>query len=536
MSHRPSDPEVLRNRALFRLFRDLFQRGRRYQRNSRMTPANVRRFQSWGVVLLAVFGCFLLALVSLRMPMVAFATFAHAFVMLFGGLSVVASCGTMLFNEQEPDILLHRPVTGRMILHAKVRVLLGSLCLNAVALSLALACRGVFLPEGAWYFAPAHLFSVCLGSLLTLGLLVLCFHLCLRWFGRERFNGLLASSQIVAVVVIVAGSQVAPRLLHGFDFAHWQPSAWLLALPPFWLGCLDTMLVAPRADAVLIAGALLAVGGTGLVAWLAFGLMAGSYEEAVDALQEHAKSGAPADGRRWTDRFADWMPVRVWLRDPVERAGFLLTLTQVTRVRGVKLRVFPRLVQFASYPLVLLFGGADGLVPIYVTLPGIFGMIGYMTADSLVYSEEHGGADLFRYAPLASPGALFFGAYKAVLLLTLLPVALLWGVVIVAVTHDPWQLVRMVPGLLFGLLAGLVPATTRSFLIFSEEEAGGLRMGRGCLMQFVPMLLGLVIGGISWAAWHYGWALSWLALVVAGYLAARWLLRGVIARRRADLE
>ncbi len=57
------------------------------------------------------------------------------------------------------------------------------------------------------------------------------------------------------------------------------------------------------------------------------------------------------------ERLADFPGLGWWLRDPVERAAFLLTAAQLTRTRDVKLRVYPQIAQFTVYPLIFAVGG-----------------------------------------------------------------------------------------------------------------------------------------------------------------------------------
>jgi hypothetical protein len=75
-----------------------------------------------------------------------------------------------------------------------------------------------------------------------------------------------------------------------------------------------------------------------------------------------------------------------------------------------------------------------------------------------------------------------------------------------------------------------------SYLIFSQSLEGGMKLGRGCLLQLVPLLIGGLVGGVSWAAWKYGFYAWWLAFVLLGAAVATWALRQVIAQQRLDLE
>ena len=530
---------AIRRRGLVDLFDKLFHRGRLAQRNAQFKPALERRRRFWSMVAVVAFGLFLLVFAGGDMPPLIFATFLHAYSLLVLGLGAVNACGNLLFSEHESDILLHRPVSSRTILQAKVEVILRNLYLNAVAFNAVAMLLGVFRESGSWRFLPAHLVSLGLNVLFATSVVVLAYHACLRLFGRERLNSYVTILQVGVALFLILGAQLVPRLVQHESLGAWTNHRWFLFLPPAWFGSLDALLVTLQPTPELWLGAGLAVGLTLLAAWLAFVRLADGYEEVVVALGEQPAARTPVgpSGRRWIERLADSWLLRPWLRDPVQRAGFLVALAQFTRVRGVKVRVYPRIVQFAAYPLMFVFGGLQGdLLPLFVFLPGIFGLIGYTVSEAMLYSEEFAGAELFRFVPLRSPGPLFYGARKAALLLTFLPILSIWAAAIVVVTGAPLLLWQLVPAVLFGLLCGLIPPMTKGYLIFSQTEPTGAAIGKGCLIQILPMLAGLALGGVSCFFWRYGWYAYYLPVVIAGYFLVRHLFRKAIEEQALGQE
>ena len=230
-------------------------------------------------------------------------------------------------------------------------------------------------------------------------------------------------------------------------------------------------------------------------------------------------------------------------RETIDIAVYAFTSTPVINAlaeagaRGVKVRIYPRIVQFAAYPLMFLLGGFHGdLMMLFIFLPGIFGLIGYTVGEAMLYSEEFAGADLFRFAPLRSPGPLFYGARKAALLLTFLPVLVIWVLAILLLAGQPALLWQLVPAVLFSLVCGLIPPMTKGYLIFSQTEPTGAAIGKGCLIQILPMLAGLALGGVSAACWHYGWYVYFLPVLIAGYFVVRHLFRKAIEEQALAQE
>lgn len=519
--------------ALHRLFSDLFWRGRQTAGNRKVASTTVFARKVMPMLLFALVGI-VLPLLSWKSPLLIQASLAHAMTFMMVGMTLATSCGTLLFNDQESDILLHRPVSATMILQAKVKVILTQTFLMALALNVAGLVVGVVRGGGSWRYIPVHVVSLFLLSLLAVASVVLAFHLCLKLFGRERLNSMITTSQVLVGVAIMVGGQLVPRLMGQMDIAQFKDSWWIFALPPVWFGSMDTLAVELAPSFPLLLAAFLAVAGTGLVAWLAFSKLSGSYDKAVLALNEHGASpGKPArGGERWTVRVAGWGPIRYWLRDPVERAAFLLTAAQLTRARDVKLRIYPVIGQFSAYPLIFLIGSrSDPFSTMMGFMSGFLGTIPLTLVGLLRYSEEYRGAELFRFAPLGSSAALFFGARKAAMLFVFLPVVLAWSVLFLVVGDGGQALVMMLPGLMVAHVLSLVPGVLSPLVPFSETQAESKGMGNGCL----PMLFGfggaMTVGGLTSLAKYQGWFWIWLPSVAVVCLILDFIFRRVIRGR-----
>ena len=67
---------------------------------------------------------------------------------VFLGMFVSSSAGEVLFNKEEADILLHRPVSSRDLLWAKIRVLIEVSLWLGGALNLAGFFIGIYATDG----------------------------------------------------------------------------------------------------------------------------------------------------------------------------------------------------------------------------------------------------------------------------------------------------------------------------------------------------------------------------------------------------
>ena len=191
---------------------------------------------------------------------------------LFLGLFVASSAGEILFNKEEADVLLHRPVTAKTLLRAKVSVLISVSWWLALAFNLVGFFIGVGVPNGGWGFPLAHLFSIAAEALFCTGTIVLVYQLCLRWSGRKRLESLMTTAQVVVTVGAMFAGQLLPQLMFRMDggmLADHELSWWVAAMPPAWFAGIDDVLAGSRSGrSCLLAVAALAA--TAVVAWLAF--------------------------------------------------------------------------------------------------------------------------------------------------------------------------------------------------------------------------------------------------------------------------
>ncbi len=506
----PEAPAASPERALHKLYLTLFLRGRS-SRGLQKKGAP----QSIGTKLGLVLGTYalvgLVALAFLHQPIFALSLYLHAMTLVFLGMFVAASSGEMLFNKDEADILMHRPVTPRALLRAKAGVLVRVSLWMAAAFNLAGFFIGVWAVDGGWLFPVAHMVSTILEALFCVGAVVVLYQLCLRWFGRERLDGLMTMAQVgVAVAAVLAGQ--IPQLLMRFHgkFSFNPHSWWVGLLPPAWFAGLDDLIAGGRSGASAI---LAAVGfaASGMVLYLAFGALARDYGTGLQTTGEVTtpKRTRP-ERRRWIDRLAGRAPLKWWLRDPVCRASFLLVAAYLARDRDVKLRVYPSLAPMLIWPVIMLMQNRGGAGVNYfagfgIAFAGVFiGNIPLLALELLRYSQQWQAGDLFRLVPMKGPGPLCDGARRAVFVFLTLPVVgatvlLLW----LAGSAGP-RLALLLPGIIALPVYGMVACLGGGAVPLSLPGEEAKSAGRGIKMIGV-MVVSVIVAGVSVVSWHFGW-------------------------------
>jgi ABC-2 type transport system permease protein len=506
-------------RALRRLFLTVFLRGRSARGlTKRNVPTSVPRKLALTLVFYALVG--LLALYWRHQSVLVLSTCLHALTFVFLGTFVAASAGELLFNRQEADILLHRPVTPRALLWAKMAMLVQVSLWIALAFNLVGFYVGYLASDASLSFPLVHLVSTCLVAALCTGSVVLVYELCLRWFGRERLDGLITFAQVLLAVAAMLLGQAPRFLMNSQGVELHLDSFWMALLPPVWFAGLDDAVAGRGTLASFCLGGV-GVAATALVFWLALGRLAVDYQEGLRNLDVRRpdESGGRLR-RRFLHALVNRAPLSWALRDPVARSSFLLSLAYLARNRDTKLRVYPGVIPICVLPLILFTRGPGqwGGSAFSVAFSGTYvGLVPMLTLELLQYSQDHAASELFRRVPIEGPSRLVNGARWAVLTFSTLPLFALIAL-FTWITEDVGHLLLLLPGLIALPLYTLVPCLGGRGVPLSQPGESAKSAGRG-MFVFGSAMVSLALAGTS--AWAYAggwfaWLLSGEALLALG--------------------
>jgi ABC-2 type transport system permease protein len=500
-------------KTLRRLFLTLFLRGRGGRGLKKQgAPKSLGEKLALTLFFYGLFGC--MALFFLRQPIFALAVYLHAMTFVFLGMFVASSAGEILFNKDEGDILLHRPISPKTMLWAKIRVLVEVSLWLAGAFNLVGLFVGLASPGNGRLFIVVHLISTTLEALFCTGCVVLVYQLCLRWFGRERLENLMTIAQVAISVTAVAAGQILPQV--AIRFSHVltvnELPWWINLLPPAWFAGLDDAVSGSgMAGAWVLAAA--AVTATATVMWLAFSKLARDYELGLQALGETVSSRVkkPGNRPRLLDRLVTVPPLSWWLRNPVERASFLLTAAYLTRDRDVKLRIYPGIAPVLIIPFIFLIRNQSNTPGFGVPFSGVYlGMVPLYGLQILQYSQQAQAAEIFRTAPLAGPASICNGARRAVLCFLAFPMLILMGLLVWAMRGDFSQLILLLPGIIALPVFAVIPHVGGHAVPLSTLPDASKAARRG-LSVILVMFVAFALAGLTSVSWSHGW-FWWLVM------------------------
>lgn len=527
----PSQAKVLR-----KLFLTLFLRGRTSRGLKKDgAPASLGTKMLLTLLFYALFGC--LAFAFIRQPVFSLSIYLHSMTMIFLGMFVAASAGEVLFNKEETDILMHRPVTPQALLWAKITVMVQISLWLAGAFNLAGFVTGYLSRNGGVMFPLVHALSIAQSALFCTGSVVLVYQLCLKWFGREKLDNLMTLVQVVVTILFVMGGQMMPYLMRFIkpatetQFSSW----WVYLLPPAWFAGFDDALGGSHARSSW------ALGGCGLLAtatvlWFAFEKLSQTYEVGLQQMNETAPAPAKASSR-WLARLVKMPPLCWWLRDSVSRASFLVTAAYLWRDRDVKLRIYPGLAPMLIMPIIMLLQGVmrgkSGTFSGFgIAFAGSYlGLVPLQAIGLLQFSQHWQASDLYRIAPLTGPGQICHGARRAVLLFLTLPVLASFAIISIFISKSAGSLEMLLPGLIGLPLFAIFPYLGGNGIPLSQPLEGAKSTRNGLLMMGV-MMLSMMLSGLAIWAKSGGW--FWWLIVVEIVLVsiAYWSLRYWVTRSK----
>jgi ABC-2 type transport system permease protein len=530
----PRLPAPPTEKTLRKLFLTLFLRGRSSRGLQKQdAPKSVGSKFALALFFYVAMGLFVIGLI--HQPVFVISLYLQGMTLVFLGMFVAGSAGEVLFNKEEGEILMHRPVTARQLLWAKISVLVRVSVWLAAAFNLAGFFVGMAAPDGTWLFLVAHAASITLQALFCTGSVVLVYQLCLRWFGRERLDGLMTTAQVFISIAAVVSGQIVPRMIGriGGTVSPWLTGWWIAVLPPAWFAGFDDALAGSGARKSWIMAAL-ALLSAATVVWLAFGKLAQDYGRGIQTLNEASSKRPRRAGRRWIDTIVTIPPLRWWLRDSVSRASFLLTAAYLVRDRDVKLRVYPGLAPMLVIPFIFLlqgrdrgFGGDFGLA----FTGSYLGLIPLMALDMLRYSQQWQAGDVFRAAPMPGPAPLCHGARRAVLLFVALPLLCLFTLIAWLLVRDAAGLLLLLPGAIALPVYSLVPCLGGKAVPLSMPNEEGRSAKRGAKM-FGVMFISFGLAGIATWAHSGGWLTGMLLVETFVVVCLYAVLRGSVAAAR----
>jgi hypothetical protein len=423
------------------------------------------------------------------------------FLIVFEGTILLTEFTSVLFDENENQILLPRPVSSRTLLAVRLVHVLVYMSNIAFALSIPFA---VYLAINQGLLAIAFIIGVLLCAWFTL-ILAVGFYMSLSKFvSAQRFKDVLNYFQIGLAVIIMASYQLVPHYMEDANVGSFMFKEvwWAYLLPSVWFAGF-TQLISGVGGPMTIGLTLITIGAIVIGSFLLIRALSSGFtailSESGTGTQKAVKSVEVKSEKGWKSKVLSFLCI-----SDVEKAGWRLTMQHVKSDRKLKQQVYPMF----AYSIIMIvafirpdFNDLPGFVNelassskyLMFLVAGFFGTIGISV---IPYTDTPKAAWIYDMAATDKKYHIQSGAIKAMLFTFYLPLQVLYLIPIIWI----WDL-HVVPFVILG--AGLITVLSiflvriqKNALPFSQAREM-VNKGEQTLRMFLGMfLIGAIIGAV----------------------------------------
>jgi len=438
--------------------------------------------------------------------------------MFLMSLTMISDFTTVLIDVRDHYILLPRPVNDRTV--AVSRILHISIYVLKLALLQALpALIFIGIKDGP-LAVPLFFVQVLQVTFVSILMVNMVYLILMKLVSPQKFKDVISYFQIGFSIVIFATYYLLPKLINVSMLAnisllsHW----WAYLLPPLWISALNELLIHPERSGAItaimaLAGLILPLVGL----WLVAKVLAPGFNRrlAILATSEGNTDSVVNITQSGKINIIDKMS-NVLIKDPVEKAGFRITLKLAARTRDFKMKVYPSLAYVPIYFLYFgLNGGGRGLSQKFMTLQtgqsyvALIYLCTFVLAavlTNIAMSDKYKSSWVYYALPIGEPGKILSGMYKAIITFYFLPYCIVISIITVAVwgfsaVND--LILAFLISVIYGMLMALflVKGLPFSKPVMTRQSGGRV---------IVSLVVMGIVAGVGYA--HY-LAIKWEMLI-----------------------
>ncbi|MDZ7897976.1 MAG: hypothetical protein U5N85_08105 [Arcicella sp.] len=457
----------------------------------------------WTLLIYAGLSSFLAIFIFMSDSIVAIYSISFAYTMFMLAMTLITDFSAVILDSNDNAVLLPRPIDDRTLLIARITHILMYLLSMQLALSFA-----TMIATGVRYgIGTAFIFLIIstLSLILIVFLTNILYLVLMKFTSEEKLRNVINSFQIVLTFIFMGGYRLVGQMISMETIMNnlaVQTRWWHFLLPPIWMGNTMDAFINHHFGTTQIIFILLTIMMPFVVMYLVSNVFSGIFNEKIAGM-DVAKKEEKLPNEVNREGLAEKLS-KIFTGTPAEKGAFEFVWKITARDRKFKLRVYPLLGYMLIYPL-FIFGSSKGglseridsmreseslsLMIIYFCFT-IFLSI----RNQIGQSEDFKAAWIFNLAPVAQPGEILSGAYRAVLVKFMLPTFLFLGIIISLI----WN-IQLLDDLVFGGLAiinlsllNAIGGTNK--LPFSVEitNKGGGTFARNLLFFIVSGVVGLV--------------------------------------------
>lgn len=449
---------------------------------------------------------------------------------------LISDFSTVLFDTRDKSILLPRPINERTLLLS--RLLHMFIYLFRIVFPMSLAGWIVLGISKGWMAAVWFPFMIIMMTVVALFLVNACYLLILRFAKPGKFKDVVNYFQIIFSIMFFACVYLMPRAINNEGFIQLKHTdfVWAQFTPTYWLAAAFTWVEADKLSSLTKWLSVLSIVGPLVLVWLTVKYLSPSFAKRIgniDVVNTETESTKPkAIDQKTKGEF--YLKLANWLnKTQIGKAGFSIAWLQTSRSRNFKMRVFP---SFGFVPVYFFYlitmNNKSSISETWASLPetSTFVLLLYMTSFvvmnllvMLVQSDQYKASWIYYSSPIALPGEVMLGAFKAVWVKYFLPmftivscfVIYVWG--LKAILDVVLALINIT---LFAMGILRVAYRRLPFSAMEQMNEKGNRFFKTMFIMILPTSLGF--GHYLTTTNPWLWWMKWLFILLSSILL--WLL------------
>jgi ABC-2 type transport system permease protein len=419
---------------------------------------------------------------------------------------LISDFSTVLFDTRDKTILLPRPINERTLLLS--RLLHMFIYLFRIVFPMSLAGWIVIGITKGWAAAVWFPFMIIMLTIVALFLVNACYLLILRFSKPGKFKDVVNYFQIIFSIMFFACVYLMPRAMdsEGFKQLKHTDFAWAQFTPTYWLAASYSWLEADKLSSLTKWISILAIAGPMILVWLTIKYLSPSFAKRIgniDVVTTEEQTSAVKKLERKSGSDFYLKLAGLLNKSPLSKAGFSIAWIQTGRSRNFKMRVFP---SFGFVPVYFFYlitmNNTSSISDTWEKLPSTstFVLLLYMTSfvvinllNMLVHSDQYKASWIYYSSPVAVPGEVMVGAFKAVWVKYFLPMFTIVSCFVIYVWGAKALLdvaLALINISLFALGILRVAYRRLPFSAMEQMNEKGNRFFKTIFTMFLPMGLG----------------------------------------------
>jgi ABC-2 type transport system permease protein len=410
---------------------------------------------------------------------------------------------SVIFDENENDIYLPRPVSSRtLVLTRLVHV---QIYLGLIGGSMSIPGLIIIIFTHGGLMILGMLISVMVASWMALLFCMLLFQILSKFISGERFKDTLNYLQIGIAILIMGGYQLLPRMFEVIspDQAIMSTGWWTYLVPTIWLAGFTSLFSSFTSSYDLIMAGITVL-FTVLGSILVVRFMSSGFGTllSTDDKTENKKEKEKGNTKTGIKIRIRNVARNLLCVSDMEKAGWQMTMSVTKRDRKFKQAVYPAF----GYILIMSFiflkpdfkdfiGSLHNMAGTSKYLIFIFmGFFGVSTIYQLPYTDNAGAGWIYQALPAPDKKHLQTGAIKAMLYKFYIPVYLMFTIMVIMIWPASVLIYLLLGAVGTACYAILGEIFMKNPLPFTQTRDMQRKGGMTLRMMLYMVLMGVMIG------------------------------------------